>query len=180
MNKKYAILIIIVLLSVPSLIISYRNAISGTVIDAETGKPIEGAVVLVEWTKAVGIGDYHTCSVKIVEKITDKKGKFIVFGPFQPFFDPVDVTIYKKGYVAWNNRIIFPDYRERTNLIWKSGYTIKMEKFKEEYSYDKHEDFIRMCINSSLNIKAKKVIYDAFDWERKLAFHERMKKRGQQ
>ena len=35
--------------------------ITGTVVDAETGKPIEGAVILVEWTMTKGVpGMSHT------------------------------------------------------------------------------------------------------------------------
>ena len=38
--------------------------ITGTVVDAETGKPIEGAVVLVEWTMTKGVpGMSHTESL---------------------------------------------------------------------------------------------------------------------
>jgi len=37
--------------------------ISGQVIDAETLQPIEGAVVLVEWTKVRGLGEHWTESV---------------------------------------------------------------------------------------------------------------------
>ena len=32
-----------------------EGTITGIVVDAETGKPIEGAVILVEWTKAKGL-----------------------------------------------------------------------------------------------------------------------------
>ena len=100
----------------------YAN-MSGTVIDAETGKPIEGAVVLVEWTKAEGVpGLTSTKSYKVVEAVTDKDGKFTVENVKKILIDPPDVTVYKKGYVAWNNEYIFPDYRKREDFKWEEWF----------------------------------------------------------
>ena len=90
--------------------------ITGTVIDAETGQPIEGAVVLVEWTVTKGLGLTYTQSYQVIEVVTDKDGKATVSGVFNPFVNPPHVTIYKKGYVAWNNEYIFPDYKKRTDF----------------------------------------------------------------
>lgn len=149
--------------------------INGTVVDAETGQPIEGAIVLVEWTKRVGFGDYHTESVKVVEVITDKDGKFKVTGIKNPLVDPPDMTIYKKGYVAWNNKIIFPEYSKR-DFKWQSGNLFRLDRFKEDYSYDKHVSFLRRTIGTSLNLESKKIIYNAFEWEDDLAQKERSKK----
>ncbi len=52
---------------------------TGTVVDAESGAPIEGAVLLVEWTKTnVGGGaDPYTTSYKVAEAVSDKDGKVI-------------------------------------------------------------------------------------------------------
>ena len=56
------------------MVTSCNAEITGTVVDAETGQPIEGAVVLVEWTMTKGVpGMSHTESYKIVEEITDKE-----------------------------------------------------------------------------------------------------------
>ena len=175
MNIKYLLNLIFLLL-----LTGCYPSISGTVVDAETGKAIEGAVVMAEWTKTKGIpGMPYTKSYKVSEAVTDKEGKFRVSGVYNPFVNPPDVTVYKIGYVAWNNHDIFPDYEKRKDFKWRSGYIFKLERFKEEYSYDKHVDFIRGCINSSLNLEAKKKIFDAFEWDRDLAFQERMKKHSQ-
>lgn len=144
---------------------AYYPDMTGTVVDAETGKPIEGAVILVEWTKRVGIGDYHTESVKVVEVLTDKDGKFKLPGIFNPFVDPPDMTVYRKGYVAWSSRSIFSAYEKRTDFHWQSLLKIRLEKFKEGYSYIDHTSFIRSSVNSSINLEAKKAIYEAFRWE---------------
>ena len=62
--------------------------ISGTVVDADTGEPIEGAVVLVEWTKTHGIGLTWTESVKVFEGVTDKHGRITIPGTVRPFVNP--------------------------------------------------------------------------------------------
>ena len=156
---------------------SYLNAISGTVVDAETGKPIEGAVVLVEWTRTSGkwIGLRATSSYKAIETTTDETGKFTVPDVLNPLVDPPHLTIYKKTYVGWNSQFIFPDYKKRMDFKWGKGNLFKLEKFSESYSYDKHVDFIGLCIGLSQNFEEKMEIYNAYEWERNLAFLERRK-----
>ena len=149
--------------------------ITGTVVDAETGKPIEGAVILVEWTKTKGLGLTHTESYKVVEVLTDKEGKATISGTFSPFVDYPDVAVYKKGYVAWSSRIIFPDHINRTDFKWKNNYVFRLEHFKPEYSYIDHSSFIGRAINAGLS--DKKIIYEAYKWERKKASKERDKRR---
>lgn len=138
--------------------------ITGTVVDAETGSPIEGAVVLVEWTKAEGLpGLVSTKSYKVVEAVTDKDGKFTVEDVKKLFIDPPDVAVYKKGYVTWSSRWIFPDWRKRTDFKWGKTDTFKLEKFRPEYSYLKHTSFIHSATNSSLG--SKEMIKKAYRWE---------------
>jgi hypothetical protein len=149
--------------------------ITGKVIDAETQQPIEGAVVLVEWTKTKGFpGMSHTESAKVIEVVSDKDGKVEIAGNFNPLVDPPHVTVYKKGYVAWNNEYIFPDYKKRTDFKWKSGYEFRLERYKDGYSHNDHVSFIRSSIGSSQNLEAKGVIYNAFEWERIMAQQERI------
>lgn len=135
---------------------------TGTVVDAETGKPIEGAVVLAEWTKTKGIGLTSTESYKVVEVVTDKDGKFSVSG-VSAFFVTPHLTIYKKGYVAWNNEFIFPDYKKRTDFKWQSGHVFRLEQFKENvYSHKEHVMFIYAPVAGSSKIPR---YYDAIRWE---------------
>lgn len=115
---------------------------TGTVVDAETGKPIEGAVMLVVWTKTKGLGLTYTETYKVIEVVTDKAGQLKVSKVYNPFVNPPYITIYKKGYVAWNNKFIFPDYRKREDFKWQRGYVFKMERFKNEYTYSDHVSFM--------------------------------------
>jgi hypothetical protein len=145
---------------------SCDGEITGIVVDAETGQPIEGAVILVEWTKAKGVpGMSYTESYKVVEVVTDKEGKASIAGVSSPLVDAPDVTVYKKGYVAWNNHFIFPDWKKRTDFKWENNNVFKLEKFKSEYSYDKHTSFIREAIRSHATSEKKQLIKKAYEWE---------------
>jgi hypothetical protein len=126
--------------------------ITGKVVDAETQQPIEGAVVLVEWTKTKGVpGMTHTESAKVIEAVTDKDGKVAISGYFDPMANSPSVTVYKKGYVAWNNEYIFPDYKKRTDFKWKNGYVFKLERYQDIYSKEDHHSFMtRGIMNKSL------------------------------
>ena len=70
--------------------------VNGRVIDAETNQPIEGAVVLVEWTKTKGFGFTYTESYKVAETTSDKDGKFELPGCYSAFVNEPDLTVYKK------------------------------------------------------------------------------------
>ena len=152
--------------------------ITGIVVDAETGKPIEGAVILVEWTQAKGLpGMSYTESYKVVEVVTDKEGKASIEGVSSPMVSAPRVTIYKKGYVAWNNEYIFPDWKKRTDFKWVNNYVFKLEKFKPEYSHDKHTTFIHGAILDNIAFDKKKSIFGAYRWEELKALEERSQRR---
>ncbi|MDH4162816.1 MAG: carboxypeptidase-like regulatory domain-containing protein [Nitrospirota bacterium] len=150
--------------------------IKGRVIDAETQQPIEGAVVMVEWTKQHGFIDHWTESYKVVEVVSDKEGRVKIKGCYSPFVAPPHVTVYKKGYVAWNDEAIFQG-RARTDFKW-GDYEFKLVQFKPEYSYDQHIFFIKMSIRSSLNFESKQIIEKAIDWEEELAIEEQRRLRN--
>src|SRR3990172_7997079 len=137
MIKKFALLLFLIFFTT-----GCYGTITGTVVDAETGKPMEGAVVLVEWTKTKGMGLTYTESYKVIEVVTDKDGKATISGVFNPLVDPPDVTVYKKGYVAWNNKYIFPDYKKRADFKWENGAVVGLERFKEGHSRADHVYFL--------------------------------------
>ncbi len=154
-----------------------EGTITGVVVDAETGQPIEGAVILVEWTQAKGLpGMSYTESYKVVEVVTDKEGKASIEGVSNPMVSAPRVTVYKKGYVAWNNEFIFPDWKKRTDFKWENHYVFKLEKFKPEYSYDKHTSFINYSMNFGMASKEKQIMNHAIRWEELKASEERSQK----
>jgi len=117
-----------------------RSIITGQVVDAETGKPIENAAVYICWTKPAGgpPGLAGTSIVEVAETLTDTEGFFKI--P-KYWFTEYELTVYKNGYVCWNSQQIFPTYEFRKNFRVKDGMVIKLEHFKEEYSKEKHAIF---------------------------------------
>ncbi len=167
-----------ILLLLASLLISTGcygyGTLKGKVVDAETGEPIEGAVAMAEWTKTKGFGNTYTVSAKVSEAVSDKEGNFELAGCYSPFVNKPDLTIYKKGYVAWNNRYIFPDWKKRDGFEWKSGQVFRMDKFKKEYSYEKHTSFIYDSINYGLPGTKKIIIEEAIRWEQIKSFDQKL------
>lgn len=149
--------------------------ISGRVVDEETGKPIEGAVVLGVWTYQAGIGLTHTVVYKAEDDVTDEKGRFFIWGVWNPlinrwllpFIDKADLTVYKRGYVAWNN-IATWSAGPRKDFAWKNGLVVKMEKWKDEYSFIAHGSFIsRHTTPYAIPIsEGGDRFFDAINWER--------------
>lgn len=171
--KKIALALLIAIPLIIYFLFSYRP-ISGTVVDAETGKPVEGALVLVEWTRTTGIGLTTTKSYKVAEVVTDKDGKFTLPGVLNPFVNAPYLTIYKKGYVAWNNKSIFPGNGIRVDFKWSSGYVFKLEQFKNTYSYEDHYYFISSAAHTESATKEKHLFIKAYDEsEREKAIRER-------
>lgn len=154
MKKLFLVICLIVINSGCS---ASASEISGTVVDAETGKPIEGAFVLAQWTKTKGLpGQTYHEVYKIVEAESDKNGSFAIEGTYNPLVDPPDIVVYKAGYVAWRNDYVFPGWRKRTDFKFKKGMTIQLEKFREGYSREEHSDFIdHGIIGADLNLTPK-------------------------
>lgn len=141
---------------------------TGTIVDAETDKPIEGAVVHVEWTKTKGIpGLTYGETYKIAEAVTDKDGKFSISEFLRPPVNPPTVVVYKRGYVAWRNNFIFPDYQRREGFQWKDNNVIELEHFRR-YSHSRHILFF----SGDLSLKASSKLEQACSWEYSLARKE--------
>jgi len=83
--------------------------VKGQVVDAETGKPIEGAAVGIKWYEykfgAPYASGYH--KIESAEDLSDADGFFQL-----PKYTLKNhyMGVYKTGYVCWNNeKIIHPD-----------------------------------------------------------------------
>ncbi len=115
------------------------------VVDAETNQPIEGAVLLVQWTKPGPFFTTAATNYKVVEVQSDEKGVFAVPGAFRMGLNAPRLVVYKRGYVAWRNDFTFPGYERKTDFKWRNGYTIELEKFQHSRNVDlidAHHSFI--------------------------------------
>jgi hypothetical protein len=158
-------------------LINIYPGMMGKVIDAETGEPIEGAVIMMEWTETKGVpGMTYTESYKVIEVVTDKEGRAWIRGVYNPFVNLGSLVVYKKGYVAWGKDYIFPDYKKRTDFRWCCFYKVfKLERFKPEYSYIDHTSFIDSAAASHSG--HKELINEAIRWEEIESSKERDRKR---
>ncbi len=168
------------------------------VIDAETGKPIEGAIALAQWFDAGGGAWFEGGTLvlkKAKETYSDKGGRVNIDGFWvrrQLFLPPPGprLTVYKPGYVLWDSERICPLNKKRTDFDEKHRI-VKLLKFEKEAArwlkegYDKGRGgphlMQKMCFGScysgEMGIKYKDRIkfQDIFDqYELPLLKKERM------
>jgi hypothetical protein len=123
MKKSYLIIVLSMILTITfctscfaGWLIYHKPAFKGKIVDAETKKPIEGAVVVAMYKKypiISGPGGGSASIMHIKEALTDKKGEFHIssYTTFiQPLFieDDVDFIIYKPGYGSHPGRKVYP------------------------------------------------------------------------
>jgi hypothetical protein len=108
----------------------YDGPYKGKVVDADTGKPIEGVVVLGEWyketpTPAGAVSSYYDAR----ETVTDKNGEFEIPGMGLKILStvaPMNVLIFKAGYeyidVPWVSFQI--DEILKQKIAWKGKKAI--------------------------------------------------------
>jgi hypothetical protein len=117
------------------------DAIEAWVVDAETGKPIEGAVVTANWqlvSFGLDSGGRKLRQLEVMETRTDKNGRFHVPGILRPnvTFDQLgeedpQILIFKSGYQYFRVVSNYPIGRESPGphrTSWVNGRTVKLEK----------------------------------------------------
>ena len=113
MSKKlsFSLLILISILFIISTLAWGRSMITGQVVDAETGKSLEKAAVYIAWFKS-GSGPpglAGSVRVEVAETLIDAEG-FFKIPKYSTMFKHYYMAVYKKGYVCWSSRKIFPTY----------------------------------------------------------------------
>lgn len=123
--------------------------INGKVVDA-SGKPLEGALVVAQWTKKHGFGlTYHDLNL-ITETLTDKEGVFsITKTPNDPFVEPPEMIVYKEGYIPWRNDSIFPSSDLTRDNEWNNNVTYKLDVFTEKHTFEQLYRFLDFGIIGS-------------------------------
>lgn len=93
------------------------------VINAQTGQPIQGAVYLAAWWKeSYTEGSFFegtsTVMRKYVEGVSDQGGRIVVPGYWRrwPFQSAPTLTVYKPGYLLWNQERDFSNRKDRTDF----------------------------------------------------------------
>ncbi len=175
MNKKIAVLILPVLLILTTHAFG-RSIISGQVVDAKTGQPIEGVAIFVEWTKSPfgppGL-DYEE-TVEAAETLTDSAGHFDI-PKYSTLFKSFKMAVYKNGYVCWSSWKIFPGWRNRKGFKPKNRIVIRLERLEKEYSKEAHADF---TLKMSIGCRAE--FRKAIRIEREIQRNHIVQKRGEE
>lgn len=150
----------------------------GRVADAETGRPIEGVVVLGVWYKetptvAGAVSSYYDAT----ETVTDKNGEFHIQGLGLKILSnvaPMDVLIFKSGYEylesrPWESFKIDPTRKEKVR--WSGERAIislrklTMEERRKQGTpdfyigerYDEKENITHSCLPNNINLLPKEV-----------------------
>jgi hypothetical protein len=145
MKVKYLLIgLFLVIIMIPS--VCHAKKPTGTVIDEETGKPVEGAVAICIWRRGEfslnGFfeGGFEVVS-KIVETTSDKDGNFYIPGYWGlNIFTTPNLNVYKFGYVLWDQRSIHTDGL-RTDFN-KNNRIVKLQKWPKDFSFLRHSSFI--------------------------------------
>ena len=135
---RYVLLLIgvILLLQACAPPVYYARQIHGQVIDAQTGEPIERAIIVAQWILFhQGLGDsWHKSRLRVVETVTDKNGYYTISGspmvriiPFTELdrYDP-KLSVFKKGYRPSS----FINKKDRNSPIRSSDWDGKILRLK--------------------------------------------------
>jgi hypothetical protein len=169
---------------------THTGSRSGQVFDANTGKPIERAVVNYTWhvagflENAIG-GGGPTVSY---ETLTDKEGKYYIpnlrvkrKSIAELDLEPEEILVYKDKYVAYK---LLRQYK-KPPVGWSFGYLdikqpyreknniIKLYPFKEGDSHDRHISWIGMH-----SPEINKLLLKELKPEEERAHEENLKKHG--
>lgn len=118
-----SLILIIVFTSTPShafwWMVYHKPAFKGKVIDAETKEPIEGAVVVITYSKtSIGIVESYSVIINVRETLTDKNGEFYI-PSYTTVIQPLssesmaNFIIFKPGYGSFKPAYgSFPEYQK--------------------------------------------------------------------
>lgn len=140
--RALSVALLTVSLSACGFFIYNAEAIEGWVVDAETGKPLEGVIVVADWQLKGGWeGGTNVNEIKILESVTDQNGRysFPAWGPKFALMGNLaraapEILMFKRGYkfLALSNYT----YRDSTKSDWNKK-TVKLEPFSgtlEQYA----------------------------------------------
>ncbi len=144
-------LILIVLVMAPLFAsCGMHYTIKGKVVDAQTGEPVEGAVVAINWIRyKLAPPGYPTPKVRYgtTEDLTDTQGGFAI--PKYPIGTHF-MGVYKEGYICWSSETIFnPQGKDRDEMFirrWvkvSDGMVVKLEPKTEGFPDVKHASFVQ-------------------------------------
>jgi len=142
-----------------------------TVVDTETGEPIEGAVAIAIWRKHSIIERAWweggtMVVVKIEEAVSDKDGNIYIDGFWGWYISGnryPRLTIYKPGYICWDQNNLY-EGGLRTDFD-KDHRIARMEKWPEGFSFNRHSSFVSAVTFNDHTDAPKQLFNKAFRYE---------------
>ena len=149
--------------------------IEAWVVDAETGQPIEGANVVMNWQLVVGglDGPSNRGQLEVMETVTDKSGRFYFdgFTKLNPMMyelrnhDP-RIVIFKSGYAYQILVNQYPKAGTETPGIHRTsqhnGRSVKLKKMETIFfPVDGSSGFYTF-----LNIEIENIVFDGCEWKK--------------
>jgi hypothetical protein len=156
---------IIILLTSMLISCGMHYQIEGKVIDTISGKPIEGAVVAINWSRTkLGIPGLPVPHVNYgtFESITDENGSFSV--P-KYIFGHHYMGVYKTGYICWSSKAIFNNPAKDRLSIQKRRYgyrvidkmIVKLDPKPKGLNIFSHAKFVQ---NVGIRLKSSKILFN--------------------
>jgi hypothetical protein len=124
---------------------SLRGPFRGRVVEAETGKPVDGAVVYATWTLRAGYGMTLPAGHREHITNTDARGMYEVPAIEEPGggvrITDFHMVIYKRGFVAYRSDRRFPDLGPRRDFA-QVGNEVALTRWRSELSHAHHLRYV--------------------------------------
>jgi len=148
--------------------------IKGKVVDAQTGEPVEGAVVAIKWIRyKLAPPGLPTPKERYgtTERLTDTQGGFTI--PKYTFGTHF-MGIYKKGYVCWSSNTLFNQQGKTEDEMFvhrwvkiRNGMVVKLEPKDGTFPAVKHAIFVIQDVGIKLS-SPKPLFNEATEEENRL------------
>lgn len=123
-----------------------RGPFDGQVVDAGTGKPVDGATVVGSWALRTGRGLSGPSRTELATVETDADGRYRL--PELPggvgmreALERFTLVIYKRGYLGWRSDRRFADLSPRTDFAQTQVVT-RLERLPGDVSHARHLAFL--------------------------------------
>ena len=122
----------------------------GRVVDAQSGKPIAGAIVQASWAFEMGRGLTAPAGGSVTTVATDNDGRYLVdrlsdTPSARARITSVTLVVYERGYVAYRSDRVFDNAlggaRARTDFSQHNN-DVKLERWTSALSHVKHVRFV--------------------------------------
>jgi hypothetical protein len=150
----------------------------GTVVDEETGKPLEGVSVTVIWYRTPILQLERSLYFQSAqETVTDAEGKFSLevapgtdWSPFTKVVKEHDIIIFKPEFAPFNKGHMPKEFWAYNTLVdaFKKGVTIKLTKLKTNDQISRYTTLSSLGVGRVIEEEIPRLVFN-LNQQRKLA-----------